>query len=116
MRSLRLTFLAILVLIPLLSIAQQAPLSQRIVVYNIDAKYDAKAHSLDATETLTYRNLTGKPLDRFPFHLYLNAFQPGSTFNEESSRRGGFRTGMGGEDNNGRGFIEIGRASCRERV
>jgi len=107
MRSLRLTFLAILVLIPLLSIAQQAPLSQRIVVYNIDAKYDAKAHSLDATETLTYRNLTGKPLDRFPFHLYLNAFQPGSTFNEESSRRGGFRTGMGGEDNNGRGFIDV---------
>ncbi len=51
------------------------PLSQRVVAYQIDAKYDPPKHTVDATETLTYHNLTGQPLDRFPFHLYLNAFQ-----------------------------------------
>ena len=49
------------------------PLSQRVVAYQIDAKYDPAKHTVDATETLTYHNLTGQPLDRFPFHLYLNA-------------------------------------------
>jgi Peptidase family M1 domain len=64
------------------------PLSQRVVAYNIDAKYDAKSHSLDATETLTYHNLTGQPLDKFPFHLYLNGFQPKATWLRESKRDG----------------------------
>ncbi|MDR3747699.1 MAG: M1 family metallopeptidase [Acidobacteriota bacterium] len=68
------------------------PLSQRVVAYQIDAKYDPAKHSLDATETLTYRNLTGKPLDRFPFHLYLNAFQPKSTWMHEGHRDGYFRS------------------------
>ena len=107
MRWLRWSSLAILAVLPLTAIAQQAPLSQRVVAYDIDAKYDAKTHSLDAVETLTYRNLTGKPLDKFPFHLYLNAFQPRSTFNEEKRTRGGFRTGMGGERNKGDGSIDI---------
>jgi peptidase M1-like protein len=35
---------------------------------------------------LTYRNLTGRPQDTFPFHLYLNAFQPTSTFMKEVHR------------------------------
>jgi hypothetical protein len=62
------------------------PLSQRVVAYDMDAKYNAKAHSLDATETLTYHNLTGQALDTFPFHLYLNAFQPTSTWMREGKR------------------------------
>jgi len=60
------------------------PLSQRVVWYNIEAKYDPKTHQLDGYETLTYRNLTGQPQDRFPFHLYLNAFQKESTFMREA--------------------------------
>jgi hypothetical protein len=68
------------------------PLSQRVVAYQIDAKYDPAKHTVDATETLTYRNLTGQPLDRFPFHLYLNAFQPKSTWVREAHRDGYFRT------------------------
>src|SRR5438270_11062922 len=35
------------------------PLSQRVVHYEIDARYDAAKHTIDATETLTYHNLTG---------------------------------------------------------
>lgn len=64
------------------------PLSQRVVAYDINAKYDPTTHSLDATETLTYHNLTGQPLDRFPFHLYLNGFQPNATWIRETRRDG----------------------------
>ncbi|HZR56122.1 MAG TPA: M1 family metallopeptidase [Terriglobales bacterium] len=64
------------------------PLSQRIVAYDIDAKYDAKSHSLDGAETLTYHNTTGQPLDTFPFHLYLNGFQPKATWVREAKQNG----------------------------
>jgi Peptidase family M1 domain len=60
-----------------------ASLSQRVVHYQIDAKLNAAKKTIDATETLTYKNLTGKPQQTFPFHLYLNAFQPKSTFMRE---------------------------------
>jgi len=58
-------------------------LSVRVVAYQIDARLDPNKKTIDATETLTYHNLTGRPLDTFPFHLYLNAFQPTSTFLRE---------------------------------
>jgi hypothetical protein len=64
------------------------PLSQRVVAYQIDAKYDPARHTVEATETLTYRNLTGQQLDRFPFHPYLNAFQQKSTWIHEAHRDG----------------------------
>ena len=58
-------------------------LSTRVVAYKIDAKLDAAAHTITATETLTYHNLTGQAQQDFPFHLYLNAFQPQSTWMSE---------------------------------
>jgi hypothetical protein len=67
------------------------PLSQRVVAYQIEAKYDPAKHMVDASETLTYHNLTGQPLDSFPFHLYLNAFQQKSTWMHEAHRDGNFR-------------------------
>jgi hypothetical protein len=66
-------------------------LSTRVVAYEIDAHIDMASKSLDATETLTYRNLTGQPLATFPFHLYLNGFQPTSTFTTETHFGGGIR-------------------------
>jgi len=68
-----------------------APLSRRVVAYEIDARLDAQRKTIDAVQILTYRNLTGKALSEFPFHLYLNAFQPESTFFRESRREGGPR-------------------------
>src|SRR4051812_1143661 len=62
------------------------PLSQRVVAYSIDARVDADHKTVDGTETLTYHNLTGQPQDTFPFHLYLNGFQPKSTFMREVRR------------------------------
>ncbi len=66
------------------------PLSTRVVAYQIEAKLDPAKHTIAASETLTYKNLTGQPQQTFPFHLYLNAFQPQSTFMTEV-RRGGTR-------------------------
>jgi hypothetical protein len=71
-----------------LAINSAQPMSQRVVHYEIDAKYDAAKHTVDATETLTYRNLTGVVLDHFPFHLYQNAFQPNSTWVREAKVAG----------------------------
>ncbi len=68
-----------------------APLSDRVVDYAINAKIDVQKKSVDATETLTYKNETGQPLSIFPFHLYLNAFQPDSTFTSETHFGGGIR-------------------------
>jgi Peptidase family M1 domain len=72
------------------AINSRQPLSQRVVAYDIDAKYDPSSHSLEGTEILTYHNLTGQPLDTFPFHLYLNGFQPKATWVREV-RQGGTR-------------------------
>ncbi len=68
--------------------SQKGPLSDRVVGYQIDAKYDPKTHSLDAQETLTWLNYTGQSQDKLPFHLYLNAFQPKSTFTREGYEGG----------------------------
>jgi hypothetical protein len=63
-------------------------LSTRVVAYVIDAKLDPKKHAIDATESLSYINLTGQPQQTFPFHLYLNGFQPQSSFMTEVHRSG----------------------------
>ena len=70
---------------PIATLADK-PLSERVAAYQIDARFDAVKHTVDATEVLTYRNLTGQPQDTFPFHLYLNAFNPTSTFMKEERR------------------------------
>ncbi len=71
-----------------LAINSDKPMSQRVVHYEINAKYDAVKHTVDATEVLTYHNLTGQALDHFPFHLYQNAFQPKSTWVREAKIEG----------------------------
>ena len=74
-----------------LAINSPTPMSQRVVHYEIDAKYDAVKHTVDATEVLTYHNLTGQALDHFPFHLYLNGFQPKATWVSEAKLAGANR-------------------------
>jgi hypothetical protein len=76
-----------------LAINSDKPMSERVVHYEIEAKYDAAKHTVDATEVLTYHNLTGQALDHFPFHLYQNAFQPNATFVREAKLAGNRDTG-----------------------
>jgi len=64
------------------------PLSKRVVAYWIDASLNTDAKTLDATEILEYRNPSDQPVSTVPFHLYLNAFRPQSTFSQESHQSG----------------------------
>jgi Peptidase family M1 domain len=64
------------------------PLSKRVVAYWIDAKLDTSEKTLDATEIVEYRNPSDQPVSTIPFHLYLNAFRPQSTFARESHEDG----------------------------
>ena len=89
------------------AINSPTPLSQRVVAYDMSAKYNATAHSLEGTETLTYHNLSGQPLDTFPFHLYLNAFQPTSTWMREGKREGTRNQTFDTWDNKSNGAEEI---------
>jgi hypothetical protein len=66
-------------------------------MYSIDGRLDTHKKTLDATESLTYKNLTGQPLTTFPFHLYLNAFRPQSTFTAESRTGGSVRDTITGD-------------------
>jgi hypothetical protein len=61
-------------------------LSDRIVAYSLDARLDPATHSIQASETLDWKNITGQPQQDLPFHLYLNAFQPTSTWIAEARR------------------------------
>ena len=72
----------------MLAVNSDKPMSERIVHYEINAKYDAAKKIVDATEVLTYHNVTGQALDHFPFHLYQNAFQPKSTWVNEAKVMG----------------------------
>jgi peptidase M1-like protein len=73
---------------PAASAAQTAahPLSTRVVAYEIAARLDPAKKTVNGSEVVTYHNLTGQPLQEFPFHLYLNAFQQESTFMRERKR------------------------------
>src|ERR1700730_17549617 len=76
-----------------LAVNSDKAMSERIVHYEIDAKYDAAKHTVDATEVLTYHNVTGQALDHFPFHLYQNAFQQKATWVNEAKLMGSRDTG-----------------------
>jgi len=99
-RCWRICLIAVAALLTASGAAETAPLSERVVAYQIEGNYDAKTHTLDATELLTYTNKTGVTLDRFPFHLYLNAFQPKSTWMTEAESIGNrdSEKGAGWED------------------
>ncbi|HLZ41891.1 MAG TPA: M1 family metallopeptidase [Candidatus Sulfotelmatobacter sp.] len=90
-----------------LAINSDKPMSQRIVHYEIDAKYDPSKHTVNATEVLTYHNVTGQPLDHFPFHLYQNAFQPNATFVRDSKLMGSRDTGYASWEDKYYGSEEI---------
>jgi len=67
--------------------------SPRIANYTIDARIDPDARSVQGTLVLEWRNSSEQALDRFPFHLYWNAFRNNlSTTARQGSRRWDGRT------------------------
>lgn len=78
--------------------------STRVANYVIDAQLDAARHQIAATETLTWTNPGTTPVDRLPFHLYLNAFKNERTLFWRTSR--GQMRGVRASDNSW-GWIDL---------
>jgi len=58
---------------------------QQRIEYQIDVIFDASKHQFNGTQLITYFNNSPDTLDQLFFHLYLNAFQPGSSMDLRSS-------------------------------
>ena len=79
-------------------------LSPRIASYRIDARLDAAARRITATETLTWTNTGASAVTSVPLHLYMNAFKnEQSVFMRESQGR---HRGIEASDG-GWGWIEV---------
>ena len=61
---------------------------QQDVDYKIKARVDEKTDIISATEDLTYYNNSPDTLAFVYFHLYQNAFQPGSYFDKMTRQNG----------------------------
>ena len=57
---------------------------QQHVVYEMDIVMDVKKHQYAGTQTLTYTNNSPDTIQKVYYHLYLNAFQPGSMMDVRS--------------------------------
>ena len=72
----------------LLSLASQLhaqyPGWQQAVDYTMDINMDTEAHQYQGEMTVLYTNNSPDVLTRVPFHLYFNAFQPGSMMDTRS--------------------------------
>ncbi|MBO6574789.1 MAG: M1 family metallopeptidase [Rhodothermales bacterium] len=101
--------LAALMLPATMAVAQTTsdePLSERRVSYQMDVTLDPEARTVTGSQRLTWRNPGNTPVDELRFHLYLNAFKPGSTFQNES---GGEHRGFSDERSDRWGGVEITR-------
>ena len=77
----------ILILLTILNahtIWAQADRWQQRVKYIMEIDFDARHHQFTGTQRLTYYNQSPDGLDRVFYHLYLNAFQPGSAMDVNS--------------------------------
>lgn len=57
---------------------------QQRASYEMDIEFDTKTHRYDGRQKLTYFNNSPDTLTRVFYHLYLNAFQPGSLMDVRS--------------------------------
>ncbi len=64
------------------------PYWQQRVVYQIDARLDEPSHTIGGAETLRYVNQSPDTLHTISFHLYLNAFRPGSRWSAADAAEG----------------------------
>src|SRR4051812_2009509 len=87
------------------------PLSPRNASYTITARLDPQTRTITGSETITWRNIAGRPASDVQFHLYWNAWKnTRSTFMRERALSG-FGDAPGRADEWGRidiGAIRIG--------
>lgn len=66
-----------------ISIAQPDRWQQRIS-YQMEIDFDANLHQFTGTQKMVYYNNSPETLDKIYYHLYYNAFQPGSSMDVRS--------------------------------
>lgn len=66
------------------AMAQTADRWQQSVKYQMEIDVNAEKHQFTGKQTLVYTNNSPDALDRVFYHLYFNAFQPGSMMDERS--------------------------------
>ena len=64
--------------------AQNTTYWQQHVDYKMEIDMDVNNYQYDGKQTLTYTNNSPETLDRVFYHLYFNAFQPGSEMDVRS--------------------------------
>ncbi|MEM7107880.1 MAG: M1 family metallopeptidase [Bacteroidota bacterium] len=84
MRSIKI--LALLVLLDTVATAQSTSATywQQHVDYTMDIKMDVSTHQFTGDQKLVYTNNSPDTLRKVYYHLYFNAFQPGSMMDERS--------------------------------
>jgi hypothetical protein len=80
--------------------------SPRNASYTIDARLDPERHTIEGTLELVWRNTTGAPQQRFPFHLYWNAFRNNLS---TSARGSGGRAARFESGDRGFGYTQVTR-------
>ncbi len=68
--------------------AQKGPYYQQHAKYKMDIDVDAKNFTYNGKQELTYTNNSPERLDVVYFHLYWNAFRPGSMMDQRVSSQG----------------------------
>ncbi len=80
----RVLFLITLISLPFFSKAQQSERWQQFMTYDIHVRLDVETHKMDGWQEMVYYNNSPDTLSRVFFHLYYNAFQPGSMMDVRS--------------------------------
>lgn len=78
MKSTLVFFFAVFTSVSLLSAQNNTSYWQQHVDYKMDITMDVKTYQYSGTQKLTYTNNSPDVLNRVYYHLYFNAFQPGS--------------------------------------
>lgn len=65
-------------------VSAQADRWQQKAEYKMNVDFDVNSHQFKGQQTITYHNNSPEVLDRVFYHLYFNAFQPGSMMDVRS--------------------------------
>ena len=82
-RILTMRLLSLLLLFPLFANGQTDRWQQRIT-YEMDIDFDVKTHRFEGIQKVVYSNNSPDTLNKVFYHLYFNAFQPGSMMDVRS--------------------------------
>src|SRR5690625_6870497 len=80
----RIFLLSLFSLLCVMSFAQKPGYWQQEVDYKMEIKMDVESNRFSGIQKLTYINHSPDTLDRVFYHLYFNAFQPGSMMDVRS--------------------------------